>query len=83
MNSFLSALFSLMLFLLMEVLGCGVGVVEIITSALTSARAHTHVFITFYTHSPQQQQPALTLPFPFLLWQRGAEGALIPRAPGV
>lgn len=73
-----------MLFLLlMEVLGYGVGVVEIISPALTPARAHTHVFITFYTHSPQQQQPALTLPFPLLLWQRGAEGTLIPRAPGV
>lgn len=75
----------LLFFLLMEVLGYRVGVVEIITPALTSARAHTHVFIIFYTHSPQrqQQQPALTLPFPLLLWQRGAEGALIPRAPGV
>lgn len=83
MNPFLSSLFLLMVFLLMEVLGYGVGVVEAITPALTSARAHTHVFITFCTHSPQQQQPALTLPFPLLLWQRGAEGALIPRAPGV
>lgn len=35
--------------LLIEVLGYGMGVVEITTPALTSARAHTHVFITFYT----------------------------------
>lgn len=35
----------------MEVSGYGVEAVEIITPELTSARAHTHVFITF-THIP-------------------------------
>lgn len=63
----------------------GVGSGEIIMLALPSARTYSRVFGAFHAHSPQQQQqkPELALPFPFLLWQRGTEGALIPQAPGV